>query len=124
MRTGSTAALSGITIVVATAEPERFRTALIMALSQVALGGRTRLFMQEQAVRLLHGDDSADYAPAGLPGRAAMLADALEAGVEIIGCQSGLALIGTQASEFDHRIAWGGMIELLQSLSDDRLIVV
>lgn len=118
--------MRGLTIIVATADGERFRTALIMALAQTALGGRARLFLQEQAVALLRGDDEpAGYAAAGLPGRATMLADALDAGVAIIGCQTGLHLIGATAADFDPRVSWGGMIGLLQTLAgQDRLVVV
>ncbi|AGH50776.1 hypothetical protein G432_15290 [Sphingomonas sp. MM-1] len=119
---------TGLTIVVATADGERFRTALMMALAQTALGGTARLFLQEGAVALLLPDevaeDAARYAAAGLPARAAIFADALDAGVAITACQSGLALIGATADRFDPRIEWGGMIGLLQSLGQDRLVVI
>ena len=116
--------MTGLTLIVATADGERFRTALMLALAHSALGGRARIFLQERAVALLAGDDAAHYAAAGLPGRAAMLADALEAGVGVIGCQSGLALIGAEASAFDTRIQWAGMVSLLQTLDEDRLLVI
>jgi len=124
MRPRDIQSVRGITIILAAADPERFRTALVLALSQAALGGRARIFLQERSVALLNGDDAADYAAAGLPGRATMLADALDAGVEIIGCQSGLALVNAAAGDFDPRISWGGMVGLLQSLADDRLVIV
>ena len=100
-----------------------------MALAQTALGGTARLFLQEGAVALLLlpdevAEDAARYAAAGLPTRAAIFADALDAGVAITACQSGLALIGATADRFDPRIEWGGMIGLLQSLGQDRLVVV
>lgn len=118
--------MRGLTIVVATTDSERFRTALAMALAQMALGGSVRLFLQERAVALLQGDDDAErYAAAGLAGRAAMLADALDAGVEVIGCQSGLHLTGAKAGDFDPRISWAGMVGLLHTLADtDRLIAM
>ncbi|WP_380874582.1 hypothetical protein ACFB49_48940 [Sphingomonas sp. DBB INV C78] len=116
--------MTGLTIIVATADAERFRTALTMALTQAALGGRTRLFLQDGAVALLRGDDADQVRSAGLPDRAFMLADALDAGVEMIGCQTGLALINAAADEFDARIGWAGMVSLLQTLDQDRLVVV
>lgn len=121
--------MKGLTIIVASADAERFRTALVMALAQAALGGRTRLFLQERAVALLRGDDAdldeADlYADTGLPGRATMLADALDAGVEIHGCQSGLALVQAEAGEFDARVQWSGMISIFQTLGNDRMVTV
>ncbi|WP_010125149.1 hypothetical protein, partial [Sphingomonas sp. KC8] len=100
--------MTGLTIVVASADAERFRTALMMALAHNALGGSCRVFLQERAVALLSGDDAGDYAATGLPGQAAMLGDALDAGVAVIGCQAGLALIGAQADGFDSRIGWAG----------------
>lgn len=117
--------MRGMTIVVAAADPDRFRTALTMALSQNALGGRARIFLQERAVALLSPRPDSDRGTDGsVPDISDMLADALTAGVEIIGCQTGLALIGNTASDFDARIEWGGMIHLLQSLADDRLIAL
>lgn len=116
--------VTGITLIVATADGERFRTALMLALAHSALGGCARIFLQERAVALLAGDDAENYAAAGLPGRAAMLTDALEAGVTLIGCQSGLALLHAEASAFDARIQWAGMVSLLQTLGEDRLLVI
>lgn len=125
MRDAGRQAAPGLTIIVATADGERFRTALTLALAHAALGGPARLFLQERAVALLRGDDAGEQAAAGLPGRAAMLADALDAGVAVIGCQTGLHLIGATAVEFDPRLAWGGMVGLLQTLTGrDRLVVV
>lgn len=116
--------MTGLTIIVASGDGERFRTALVMALAQAALGGGVRIFLQERAVGLLEGDDADAYAAAGLPGRAAMLADALDTGIAIIGCQSGLALIGRHASDFDPRIGWAGMVSLLHDLGNDRLVAI
>lgn len=113
-----------LTIIVAEASPARFRTALTLALTEQALGAEVRLFLQEGAVALLEGDDAAAFAAAGLPGRAAMLDQALEAGVAVIGCQSGMALVGRAAADFDGRIAWGGMVGLLASQAGDRLVVI
>ena len=118
----------GLTIVVAEASPVRFRTALTMALAQAALGGPVRLFLEAAAVALVRvpigaGDDTA-YAAAGLPTLPQLQAEALDAGVRLILCQSGLALAGTTAADHDPRVEYGGMVSLLVEIADDRLVVV
>lgn len=115
---------AGLTIIVAEANGARFRTALTLALAELALGASVRLFLQEGAVALLEGDDAAHFTASGLPGRAAMLDQALAEGVQLIGCQSGLAIIGRAAMDLDPRIEWGGMVGLLATLGEDRLVIV
>jgi predicted peroxiredoxin len=117
----------GLTIVVAEASPPRFRTALTLAAAQAALGGRARLFLDGGAVALLrpHLRDVADpaFVTAGMPALADLLEEALCIGVEVNACQSGLALTGTDAAMLDPRIGYGGMIGLLQTLGEDRLVL-
>ncbi|MDB5689438.1 MAG: hypothetical protein JWL91_1314 [Sphingomonas bacterium] len=119
--------LRGLTIVVAEASPPRFRTALTLAAAQAALGGRVRLFLDGGAVALLrpplHDDADSAYAAAGMPPLAELLHEALGIGVEVSACQSGLALTGTEATMLDPRIGYGGMIGLLQTLDQDRLVL-
>lgn len=117
----------GLTIIVADASPERFRAALETAAAQAALGGRARLFCQGTAVRLLHApapsvDDS--HEAAGLPTLALLFEESLGVGVEIIACQTGLHLTGTDARMLDSRIRFGGLVSLLQDLGEDRLLSV
>lgn len=117
--------MRGLTILIATADPERGRAALTLACAQVALGGRTRLYCHEAAVALLvAGSDPGDEALAahGLPPRAALLEAARESGVELIACQTGLALAGIAHSELIAGAEAGGLIGLLASLEDDRLV--
>jgi predicted peroxiredoxin len=121
--------MRALTIIVAEAAAARLRTALTLALAQVALGGTVRLFLQERAAALILppvGDaDDAAHIAAGLPTLAALLAEALDAGVAITACQSGLALIDRRADEADPRIMWGGMIGTLAATADaDRLVIV
>jgi len=119
--------LRGLTILVAEPSPARFRTALTLATAQAALGGRARLFLDGGAVALLRPpvEDAADpaYAAAGMPGLADLLGEALAMGVGISACQSGLALVGLDATTLDRRIGFGGMIGMLQTLGEDRLVI-
>jgi predicted peroxiredoxin len=117
----------GLTIVMAEASPARFRTALGMALAQAALGGPVRLFLDTAAVALARmpiraADDSAHVA-AGLPTLLQLHDEAMDAGVRLILCQSGLALAGTSAADHDPRVEYGGMVSLLAGIADDRLVI-
>jgi len=120
--------MRGLTIVVAEASPQRFRTALNLAAAQGALGGRARLFLDGAAVALLkpplRDDEDATYRKAGLPILPELLDAAFELGVTVVACQSGLLLADVEASALDPRIGYGGMVGLLQQLGDDRLVVV
>ena len=116
--------MRGLTLIVT--KPAGVRSALELAAANAALGGRARLFCQGEAVAALsplrdrHDDD---YAAAGLPTLAELFEDALGLGVEIIACQSGMALTGVTADMLDARIAFGGPVSVLQTLGEDRLAV-
>jgi predicted peroxiredoxin len=118
----------GLTILVANAAPERLRAALTLAAAQAALGGRARVFCQGDAVAALRppirGTADAAHATAGLPTLAELAEEALGLGVELIACQSGLALTGIKAATLDPRIAFGGPVSILQTLGEDRLIAI
>ena len=109
--------MRGLTIVVAQPDPDRWRAALTMGCAAAALGGRTRVYLHEGAVALLA---MAGGAPPGLPDPTELRAIAAENGVELIACQTGLALAGLAAD--NERVAAGGMIDLLATLGDDRLV--
>lgn len=121
--------MPGLNILVLTDDAERFRGALTLALAQAALGGGVRLFLQLDAVRLLRDAAPAprddDHAAHGLPTLAVLIDEALEAGIAILACQSGLALAGLDAAALDMRIEAGGPLSFLQGCGErDRLIVV
>ncbi len=120
--------MRGLTIVVAAAEPIRFRTALELAAATAALGGHARLFLQGGAVALLRPPivDAGDaaHAASGLPTLAALLEEALGLGVEIVACQSGLQLTAIDAGALDGRIGFGGLVSLLGELGEDRLVAL
>ncbi|WP_419827705.1 peroxiredoxin [Sphingomonas sp.] len=120
--------MRGLTVIVADRSSERLRAALTLAAAQAALGGRARLFCQGEAAAMLRppiegeGDEAHDRA--GLPMLAELVEEALTLGVELIACQSGLALTGIDATTFDPRVGAGGPVGVLQSLGDDRLVVI
>ncbi len=118
--------LRGLTILIAEAASERFRTALTLAAAQAALGGAAHVFCQNEAVALLRppiaGMADAAHQAAGLPTLAALLDEALALGVTVTACQSGLALTGIAANILDPRIGFGGPVAMLQALGDDRLV--
>ena len=111
--------MRGLTIIVAGPDLDRFRAALTMACAAAALGGRARVYLHERAVTLLAARASA---PAGLPDLPQLRAIANDSGVELIACQTGLALSGLSAEQAN--VAAGGMIDRLATLADDRLVTV
>lgn len=120
--------MRGLTIVVADLSSERFRAALTLAAAQAALGGKARVFCQGEAVAVLRppvqGMEDDAHEDAGLPVLAELFEEALALGVELIACQSGLTLTNSNAGTFDPRIGFAGPVAVLQTLGDDRLLVV
>lgn len=108
-------------------DARRARAALSLALAQTALGGRVRIYAHERAVAAfsrtpLHDDDSAALARAGLPDRSAMLAMAVEAGIALIACQTGIAMAGLALGDLVSGAEAGGLVCVLATLGDDRLV--
>ncbi|MDB5736789.1 MAG: hypothetical protein JWO65_457 [Sphingomonas bacterium] len=117
--------MRGLTLIVT--KPASFRAALELAAANAALGGRARVFLQGEAVGALApliDQHDARYAACGMPTLAELFAAALDLTVEIIACQSGLALMGLTAATLDPRVTFGGPVSVLQTLGDDRLAVV
>lgn len=117
--------MRGLTVLVATADPVRFRAALSTAAANAALGGRARVFLHEDAVVLLQASadpDAARLTAAGLPSQADLIAITRESGVELLVCQSGLALTGLSMAELPAGTAAGGLVSLLATLGEDRLL--
>ncbi|NML06225.1 peroxiredoxin [Sphingomonas sp. G-3-2-10] len=100
--------MRGLTILVATADPERFRMALTLASANAALGGRTRVYFHEAAVGVLATSEP-------------MIGTAVETGAALIACQTGLAMAGMDASALPPGVETGGLVGLLADLGDDRL---
>ncbi|WP_109806122.1 DsrE/DsrF/DrsH-like family protein [Sphingosinithalassobacter portus] len=119
--------LRGLTIIVVSGDPERFRAALTLACAQSALGGGARLFAHEGAAALFvagEEEDAAALKTHGLPTRSDLLAMAVEAGVSLIACQTGLAIAGHQATDLPPGVETGGMIDILATLGEDRLVTI
>lgn len=119
--------MRGLTILVVSADADRFRAALSLACAHAALGERTRLYCHELAVHLIvAGNDPDDDAlrASGLPTRAQLLDEARESGVEIIACQTGLAAAGIAFDTLPAGIEAGGLVSLLAELGDDRLVTI
>ena len=120
--------MPGLSVIVAVAEGRRFCAALETAMAAAALGQPARLFLQGDAVAMLRAPagfagDGARRA-AGLPDLATLLGEAVAMDVELVACQSGLALTGLDAGMIVPGVAAGGPVSFLAGVgSDDRLIV-
>lgn len=120
--------MRALNIIVATADAERLRAALMVAAAQAALGGTASLFLQLDAVALLRApviaprDDA--HRNAGLPDLAALLADAQALGVVVLACQSGLALCGMTADMLPDGVSVGGPIAFLQQTDDSARLLI
>lgn len=115
--------MRGLTLIVATGDAERFRAALTIASAHAALGGRTRVYCHEASVELLArtDEDVTTLHAKGLPDRATLIATAVESGVAITACQTGLALAGLVESDLPAGVETGGLVGLLATIGDDRL---
>ena len=60
---------------------------------------------------------------AGLPTLAQLFEEALAMPVEVILCQSGLAMAGMDVGQLDPRISTGGLIGVVAAAGDDRLVL-
>jgi predicted peroxiredoxin len=106
--------MSGLTIIVASGDPARFAAALEIAAANAALGRRTRLFLQSDAVQLLRQDAASNTE---------LLGEAIALGASITLCQSGLALAGMTADRLPAGVETGGLVELLATSGDDQLLM-
>ncbi|HKY83087.1 MAG TPA: DsrE family protein [Sphingobium sp.] len=115
--------MRALRIVVATADPERLRGALVLAAAQAALGGAAAVFLQLDAVALLRQPITCDlddtHRAAGLPSLALLLEEALGLGVVIAACQSGLALSQLSADALPPGVEVNGPVSFLQQTNDD-----
>ncbi|WP_449470961.1 DsrE family protein [Sphingobium chungangianum] len=110
-------------IVVATADAERLRGALVLASAQAALGGAASIFLQLDAVALLRrpitAPADAAHAATGLPPLEVLISEALAFGVNILACQSGLTLANMTADMLPAEAQVGGPVSFLQETSDE-----
>lgn len=119
----------GLVVIVATGDPDRFRTAMTIATAQAAVGGAVVVYCHEGSVALLarapRADDGTDtLTAAGLPDRRALIALAGGTGVRLIACQTGLAVHGLALADLTPGVEAGGLVGLMATLGDSRLIAV
>ena len=116
----------GLTVIVIEASTVRLHAALSIAAASAATGAPTRLHLHGEAARLLATpittDEDESYARTGLPTLAQLLDEALELDVAITACQSGLAMAGIAATDFDPRIEVGGLVTVIAG--SDRLLAI
>lgn len=110
-------------IVVATADAERLRGALVLASAQAALGGEASVFLQLDAVALLRhpitAPEDAAHAASGLPSLTKLISEAVALGVNVLACQSGLALANMTADILPPDVEVSGPVSFLQETSDE-----
>jgi predicted peroxiredoxin len=115
----------GLTLIVTASD--RLRVALEMAAATAALGGRARIFCQGEAVRALvpplADPRDAAHGAAGLPTLGELTDEAIALGTTLIACQSALALADLKADALDRRVEFGGLVGLIGSLGQDRLVL-
>ncbi len=120
--------MRGLTIIVADVSSERFRCALSLATAQAALGGKARIFLQGESVSIIRapmvGWEDDVYADAGQPTLEQLFGESLDLGVQIIVCQSAMQMTGAEPRDFDARVEYGGVVSVMQSLGEDRLVTV
>ncbi len=120
--------MPGLTIILLAEDAERFRGALMVAMTQRATGGDAQLFLQMDAVRMLvpplAGPHDDAHRQAGLPALATLLDEALADGVSITACQTGLLLAGLTASDLDPRIETGGLTSFLTGMGPSDLLTI
>lgn len=114
-----------LTILVVSNDEARYHAALSIAAANAALGGATRVHLHAEAAALAVASFSADfddrYAAAGLPRLTQLIDDAIELGVRLTVCQTGLTLAGLEASQIDPRIEASGLIAVLAEAQDARI---
>ncbi len=118
----------GLSIIIASADGERFYAALETAAAAAALGRSARIFLQGPAAALLRtpvafGGDAARRA-AGQPDLVSLIAEAMVMDVKLVVCQSGMALTGMTMSELAPQVRTGGLVSFMAEMGDaDRLVV-
>ena len=118
--------MRGLTILVPTDDRVRFRAALSLACAQAALGGRVRLFCQEEAVAMLVDRPDPDrpmLTDRGLPDIPQLIAAARDVGVGLMTCQTGLSAASITIGDLYDGVEAGGLVGVLATLDEDRLAI-
>jgi predicted peroxiredoxin len=115
-------------IIVAVAEGGRLYAALEAGMAAAALGRSVRIFLQGEAAALLRdpvsfAGDTARRA-AGQPDLAGMIDEARAMNIELLACQSGMALVGVAATDLVPHVRSAGVVSFMAEVGPgDRLIV-
>jgi predicted peroxiredoxin len=119
--------MRGLTIIVSSADGERFHAALSVAAAHAALERPTRLFLQGEAVTLLRSpiawNGDVRHSEAGLPTLSELLGEAMALGATVSICQSGLSLAGMSAEDLPPGIETGGLVGMLATAGDDQIVM-
>lgn len=117
--------MRGLILIVATGDPERLHAALSLAAAAAASGRSTSLHLHELAVGLLArplaAPSDVDRQAVGLPTLAQIFGEALELGVVISACQSGLALHDLSLDRLDARIDVRGPVSIVTT-EEEKLV--
>lgn len=116
-------------LILAGSDDERFWAALSLAGALAAGDTPVRLFLSGSAAMLAAEDYDApgDYqrSTAGVPTVAELIDSALELGVAIHACQTGMALLGLESDDLREDMVIDGLIAFLAGVDDDdRLLSV
>lgn len=119
--------MHGLSLVIASGDGTRLYAAFETAMAAAALGARVRIFVQGEAVALLRAPvgfagDAARRA-AGQPDLAQMIEEAAAMEVELIACQSGLALAGLTAADIVPEARMGGLVGFLAAMDREERLV-
>lgn len=119
--------MPGLSIIIASADGERFYAGLETAAAAAALGRPARIFLQGAAAALLRTpvsfDGDAARRAAGQPDLVSLIAEAMAMDVRLVVCQSGMALVHMTASELVPQVRTGGLVSFLSEAGpDDQLI--
>lgn len=119
--------MPGLSIIVASADGQRFYAALEVAAAAAALGRSVRIFLQGEAAALLRTPVAFDGDPArraaGQPDLVSLIAEAMAMDVRLTVCQSGMALVRMTTSDLVPQVRAGGLISFLaDSGPNDQLL--
>lgn len=120
--------MRGLTIVLTGTDPEKLHDALSIAAAHAAVGGPVRIFFEGRAVALLAmrkpAPEDATRERNGLPTVAELRGEAEALWVALIACQGGMALTGLDIGQLGPAVEAGGLVGLMTSLGDDRLVTL
>jgi len=116
-----------LAIVIGSIAHDRLHAALAIANSSAALGRTVSVCFHAEAVRAVDPEfqwfEDQRFTAGGLPAIHDLLGMAIEMGVDVVVCQSGMALTGMSMIDLDDRIHAGGLISFLGHAKDAELLL-